>query len=87
MSISYETFLKIILSLIAIIIAIILIYGIINGDLNVCHITYKLPDGTVCKHGHITTGSFGAATHEFYGCTNNRRYINPGYYEEINKCQ
>lgn len=43
---------------------------------------YKMPNGIVCKSSTITGGGFGGATHEFYGCSDGKRYVNPETYRK-----
>ena len=42
---------------------------------------YVMSDGVICKSSTIT-GGIGSATHEFYHCSNGKRYINPETYEK-----
>lgn len=43
---------------------------------------YEMPNGIVCNSSIITGGGFGGATHEFYRCSDGRRYVNPEYYNK-----
>ena len=49
--------------------------------------SYEMPNGIICERDSITGGSFGGATHEFYDCSDGKKYINPESYVEyvINK--
>ncbi len=45
--------------------------------------SYKMPNGIICESDMTTGGGFGGATHEFFNCSDGKRYINPETYRQV----
>lgn len=68
------------LTLVAMLSALI-IFLTITGEIIFTEERYEMPNGVVCRYDGITGGAFGGATHEFYGCSDGKKYINPESYK------
>lgn len=51
-----------------------------------CKTTYVMLDGNVCKYKSDLSYSGGAGV-GFDGCKENKKYINPASYQELNSCE
>ncbi len=74
------------LTILSILVGVILVVDLIIDKSGWCPKQYEMPNGIQCKQNTITGGGFGGATHEFYGCSDGKRYINPEYFKKVKEC-